>query len=287
MSETATRPITILDDPGGVFDNDPVPPARLYARGDIDLLGSTAVAVVGTRQCTQYGISVTQEIVGYLAQSSVAVVSGLARGIDAAAHAGVIEAGGTPIAVVGSGLDVIYPRANGPLWRAVERSGLVLSEYPPDTAPDRWRFPARNRIIAGLADVVVVVESHLSGGSLSTAAEAITRDRPVFAVPGPIRSPASAGTKMLNADGAFPHCDPTDLGVALGLCAPSPISQRKPQVQADPTERAVIEAIGHDPCNLEQLMLRTAMTLPELSAALATLEDDCRIVRSAGWFQRA
>ena len=185
----------MLDDLGEVFANDPAPPLRLYARGDVGLLGSPSVAVVGTRQCTHYGISVTKEIVSYLAESSVAVLSGLALGIDAAAHAGVIEAGGTHIAVVGSGLDVVYPRANGPLWRAVERTGLVLSEYPSDTSPDRWRFPARNRIIASLADVVVVVESHRSGARcplLLRRSHVIDRCLP-FPVPS-VRRPALVPT---------------------------------------------------------------------------------------------
>jgi DNA processing protein len=281
------RPIVVLGDLAETFIDDPMPPKRLFARGDIDLLGSRSVAVVGTRQCTQYGISVTREIVTYLAQSSVAVVSGLALGIDAAAHAGVIEAGGKPIAVVGSGLDVVYPRKNGPLWRAVERKGLVLSEYPLGTSPDRWRFPARNRLIAALADVVVVVESHLRGGSLSTAAEAVARDRPVFAVPGSIRSPASGGTNSLIADGAFPLCEPSDLGVALGLCTPTPDTSSEQRPVDDPVTAAVLDVVGHDPCNLEQLMLRSALTLPEISKALAALEERGDIIRSGGWFERS
>src|SRR5262249_38747100 len=154
------------------------------------------------------GIDVAFELGRDLAAAGVAVVSGLAVGIDASAHAGALHAATSPpIAVVGSGLDVIYPRRNAVLWREVERRGLVLSQAPLGALPEKWRFPARNRLIAALADAVVVVESGTTGGSLHTVTEAVRRDRVVYAVPGPVRSDASAGTNRLLADGAVPACD--------------------------------------------------------------------------------
>src|SRR5204862_1786721 len=144
--------------------------------------------------------------------AGVAVISGLALGIDGAAHAGALEADiAPPIAVVGSGLDVIYPWRHRALWGAVEKQGVVLGEAPLGAAPEPWRFPARNRIVAALADVVIVVESRETGGSMHTVAEALRRDRPVFAAPGPVRSPTSTGTNRLLRDGAQVVCDATDV----------------------------------------------------------------------------
>ncbi len=275
------------------FAYDPDPPKRLYAIGDRTLCDQAAVAIVGTRQCTEYGVAVTRELSMCLAEADVAVVSGLALGIDAAAHAGVLAAGGAAIAVVGSGLDVVYPHANGPLWREVSRTGLLLSEYPDGTRPERWRFPARNRIIAGLADIVVVVESHIRGGSLSTAAEAVARDKPVFAVPGPIRSPASDGTNRLIADGANPLCEPDDVLIALGMVRqPVPGSSStsrsgEPDFPADSDADTALGALGHEPRTIEQLALATGLDLRALAAAVDELDRAGVVVRRNGWIERA
>jgi len=183
--------------------DDVEPPAVLFGRGEPDVIVGPRVAIVGTRDASQYGIDLAYELGRDLAAAGVAVVSGLAVGIDGAAHAGALAAATTPpIAVVGSGLDVVYPRRHESLWREVERRGVVLSEAPLGAPPERWRFPARNRVIAALADVVIVVESRELGGSMHTVAEAQRRDRPVFAAPGPVRSATSAGTNRLLRDGA-------------------------------------------------------------------------------------
>ena len=155
---------------------------------------------------------------GDLADAGVAVVSGLALGVDGAAQAGALDRGGAPvIGVVGSGLDVVYPRQHSALWRSIADAGLLVGEAPPGASPERWRFPARNRIIAAIADAVVVIESHARGGSLSTVDAALARDRTILAVPGSIRSPASDGTNDLLAQGAAPARDAGDVLVALGL----------------------------------------------------------------------
>ena len=214
-------------------------------------------------------------------------MSGLALGIDAAAHRGALSVNGAPpIGVVGTGLDIVYPAANRDLWDAVAARGLLLSESPLGSRAERWRFPARNRLLAAIADVVVVVESHEAGGSLHTVAEAAARDRPVMAVPGPIRSSASAGTNRLLSDGCAPVCSVDDVLVALGLSA----GRRRPS--ADPAEGAttaqavVLDALGWQPTTFEQLADRCAVALGELAATVAELCELGWIHRHGGWLER-
>lgn len=269
-----------------VFEHDPDPPAVVFHRGDLDVLSGPRVAIVGTRRCTRYGVDVAHELGEGLAAAGVAVVSGLALGIDGAAHQGALRGGTPPIGVVGSGLDVVYPRANRALWAAVAGRGLLLSECALGAPPVAWRFPARNRLIAALADVVVVVESHARGGSLSTVAEAARRDRTVLAVPGPVRSPASAGTNQLLADGCAPACGVDDVLVALGL---SPgrrraASERRPAPDADGA--AVLEALGWQPATVDQLALRTGLSVARLVVVLDQLREQRWVDGRGGWYER-
>lgn len=276
---------------------DPEPPVVLFTRGDTGALDPTRrrVAIVGTRRCTRYGLDVAFELGRELARHDIGVVSGLALGIDAAAHAGALEgAGAPPVAVVATGLDRTYPRRNGPLARRVEACGLVLSEYPIGVGPQAWRFPARNRLIAALADVLVVVESHASGGSLYTVDEADRRDRPVLAVPGSIRSAASRGTNDLLADGRAPVRDVTDVLLELGLTPVEPpvtdgsgggVATDGPSLT--PAERAVLAALGWEPATLEQVVVRTGRSITEVSTALHALRERGRLVESGGWFEQA
>jgi DNA processing protein len=200
---------------------DPGAPAVLFALGDPTVLeGRPRVAIVGTRSATHYGRQVASDLARELAAEGVVVVSGLARGIDGAAHAGSLRAGldsAAPVAVVGTGLDVIYPPSNHELWEQVATRGAVLSESALGTKPHPGVFPARNRIIAALSDVVVVVESHHNGGSLYTADAAARRSIPVCAVPGSVRSRASDGTNGLLVDGCTPVRDAADVLVAVSL----------------------------------------------------------------------
>lgn len=203
------------------FADDPEPPVLLFARGDLDLLDEVpAVAVVGTRRCTGLGRTVAYRLGRDIARAGGVTVSGLALGVDGAAHRGAIDHDGGAVGVVGSGLDVVYPKANRPLWDDVAERGLLLSEAALGTRPDRWRFPARNRLIAALAEAVVVVESHHRGGALSTAEEAMHRDRPVMALPGSVLSAASDGTNALLVDGAIPVRDAADVLEHLGYRPP-------------------------------------------------------------------
>jgi DNA processing protein len=204
--------------------SDPEPPSVLFHLGSPAVLAGPRVAIVGTRRCSATGRSVAVELGRDLAEAGVAVVSGLASGIDAAAHHGALAAtdGASPIGVAGSGLDVVYPAGQGDLWQAVIGAGVLLSEAPLGVRPERWRFPARNRIIAGLAEVVVVVESHRRGGSLHTVDEAERRGIDVMAVPGSVRNPAAAGSNALLASGCAPVMCADDVLVAVGLGGTGP-----------------------------------------------------------------
>ncbi len=204
-------------DPRWPLADDPEPPVLLFAVGDLGLLAEASrVAVVGTRRCTALGRTVAHQLGAGLAAAGSVVVSGLALGVDGAAHRGCLAGDGGVIGIVGSGLDVVYPRAHAALWDEVAERGLLLSEAPTTFNPKRWRFPARNRLIAALSHGIVVVESHQRGGALSTVDEGLHRDRPVMAVPGSVLSPASRGTNALLVDGAAPVRDAVDVLATLG-----------------------------------------------------------------------
>ena len=272
-----------------VFTDDPEPPVILFHQGDPDVVVGARVAIVGTRDCTRYGHELAFELAGDLSRAGVSVVSGLALGIDSGAHAGAVAAeGAPPIAVVGSGLDVVYPRRNGPLWREVARRGVVWSEYPLGSPATAWHFPARNRLIAALCDVVVVVESHARGGALLTVDEALRRNRAVMAVPGPVRSPASAGTNQLLADGpaATVARDASDVLVALGLgpgARRRAVERRSPPLPGDQT---VLDAMGWQPVTTDHLLLRTGLRFPDLAGALSRLEGSGWVAQRGGWLER-
>ncbi|HKY68842.1 MAG TPA: DNA-processing protein DprA, partial [Acidimicrobiales bacterium] len=271
-----------------VLAGDVEPPAVTFHRGDTAVLDGPRVAIVGTRRCSSTGRSVAVELGRDLAAAGVRVVSGLATGIDGAAHRGVLAADGAPpIGVVGSGLDVVYPPGQHDLWHEVAARGLLLSEAPPGARPERWRFPARNRIIAALADLVVVVESHRRGGSLHTVDEADRRGVDVFVVPGSVRNPAATGTNELLAEGRPPACSAADVLVALGLGAGHQRRQRAdPRPAPDPGDAEVLEAVGWEPSTLDELALRTGLDLAGLAPALDRLCEARWIQRSGGWYER-
>ncbi len=193
------------------------PPPILYLRGELTIEDSWAVAVVGTRRVTAYGRQVTEELASYLAQNGVTVVSGLARGVDAISHQAALKAGGRTLAVMGNGVDRIYPPEHRALAEQILENGALLSDYAPGTPPDSGNFPPRNRIIAGLSAACVVVEAGDASGALITAEFALEQGRDVFAVPGNIFSPASKGPNKLISDGARPACGLEDLLEELKL----------------------------------------------------------------------
>ena len=188
------------------------PPCLLYVRGRLPAFDEeAAVAVVGTRNCTPYGISCAEKLGYGLTRGGAVVVSGLARGIDAAASRGALRAGGVTVGVVGNGLDVPYPYENQYLYEDIAAAGVLLSEYPPGTQPARGHFPARNRILSGLSVATLVVEAPEKSGALITAETAMEQGREVFAIPGPIDAPASMGCNRLIQDGAGLAVDPWDI----------------------------------------------------------------------------
>lgn len=273
------------------FDDDIDPPTVLFAAGDPSAVEGPVVAIVGTRRCSRGGAELAHEIGRACASAGVQVASGLAVGIDAAAHAGALAAGpdaAPPIAVVGSGLDVVYPARSRALWRAVAERGVVLSEYPLGTPPSRWRFPARNRLVAALADVVVVVESHRVGGSMYTVDQALERQRPVLAVPGSVHAPTSVGTNWLLSQGAPACCGPDDVLVALGLTVAAEPADRANDPRPEPAgdARRVLRALGWDPGTLDTLAQRTGLGLGALAVAVEQLEADGWVHRPDGRIER-
>jgi DNA processing protein len=268
--------------------DDPEAPMVLYYRGSLDVLDGRRLAIVGTRSATATGLRLAGNLGRTLAEQGVRVVSGLARGIDGAAHRGALAAtaGGPPIAVVASGLDTVYPREHTALWDEVACCGLLLGERPPGAAPLAHSFPERNRVLAALSEVVVVVESRTTGGSLITAREAMKRDISVMAVPGSVSSRASEGTNALLRDGvASVLLDPTDALVALGLDTRRASTRRyDPRPQPDAAGRHVLELIGGDAVTLDELVLRSGRALVEVAVTLGQLEAAGHVARSGGWF---
>jgi len=242
--------------PAGLFDLES--PPILHVLGETTT--APAVAVVGTRKSTRYGMTLAEAFGRALAGAGWTTVSGLARGIDAAAHRGTLEAHGEAVAILGSGIDVIYPAEHSELYhRILDGNGAVMSEYPPGTPPDRWRFPARNRLIAAIASAVVVVEAGQKGGALITARLAAELGRPVFAVPGDVDRPASKGCNLLIRDGAIPILGVEDLIAELELVlGRPPRSQRRARSEIPVTGAAIDDLPAIWDCTPAQALARLA-----------------------------
>lgn len=228
--------------PSGLHDFEDSP--AVYASGSLSEV--PGVAVVGTRRCTRYGVELAESFGAALARAGWSTVSGLARGIDTAAHRGCLREGGHAVAVLGSGIDVVYPKENRPVFdRILDTGGVVLSEYPPGTPPDRWRFPARNRIIAAISSAVVVVEAARTGGALITARLGAEMGRPVLAVPGDVDRPASEGCNRLIRDGAHPVLGAFDLIEELSLMLGPPTGRVTGSSEVDlPTDGVTMDELA-------------------------------------------
>jgi DNA processing protein len=266
--------------PGYPIDEDlPDRPSVLLAEGDRpDALERPCVAVVGTRAATPNGLDDARELGATLARAGVTVVSGLAIGIDGAVHEGALDEGGTVVGVLATGLDVVYPRRHRVLYERVRASGLIMSELAYGTQPRQYAFPVRNRIIAGLSEVTVVVEATLRGGARITADHALEYGRTVLAYPGSRRNPASAGCNQLLYDGATVVLDPNDVLVAVGIsgCGARPDQRTLPLGD----HAAVLEACHGEPATLDQLASRTRLTPSRVVSAVRSLERD-------GWMERS
>ncbi len=260
------------------------PPARLHLRGGpAEILARTSVAIVGARSCSPYGAQVARELARELAAAGVVVVSGLARGVDGEAHRGALAVGGLTVAVLGCGIDRDYPQAHAELARRiVESGGLVVSEYPPGVEPAPWRFPARNRIVAGLARAAVVVEARRRSGALITADFALELGREVFAVPGEITSALSEGTNDLIRQGAIPLLAAGDVLEVLGI-DPTPPA---PLVSLSPEAEAVLAALAGGALTLDEISRSAAVGSAEVAVALTELELAGLAAQADGHYRR-
>ena len=261
------------------------PPLLLYTLGRVDLLGAKALAVVGSRNPTAQGRDNARAFAAQLSRTSLTIVSGLALGIDGAAHAGGLDGPGSTIAVVGTGLDIVYPSRHQALAHRIGRDGVLVSEYPLGTPPLAQNFPIRNRLIAGLTLGTLVVEAAVQSGSLITARLAAEAGRDVFAIPGSIHSPQSRGCHALIKQGAKLVDAASDILEELRLDGSSP--RTAPGSVATAPGDPLLDAIGYDPVTLDTLIARTGRSAADLGARLLELELDGLVQRLPGQlFQR-
>lgn len=248
------------------------PPPMLYVLGEIKSQDRWAVAVVGTRRATSYGKTVARDITTALAISGVTIISGLARGIDSIAHQAALEANGRTLAILGSGLDRIYPPEHRRLADSIAASGAIVSDYPLGTRPEPRNFPPRNRIISGLSLAVIVVEAGHGSGALITADFAAEQGREVFAVPGDINRRASRGTNRLILAGARPLTTPEEVLEMLNLDVVSRQEIATQELPEDETERCVLEALSTEPIHVDEIQVRCGLPVSQVAASLAMLE---------------
>jgi len=265
------------------------PPPLLYVRGNKDALHLPAIAIVGSRNPTRGGARNAFEFSRYLAQSGFCIVSGLAQGIDAAAHRGALEAGSATVAFLGNGIDIIYPPTNRELADAIVVNGALVSEYPPGTPPLKAYFPQRNRLISGLSLGTLVVEAARRSGSLITARLASEQGREVFALPGSIHNPMARGCHQLLRDGAKLVETVDDIMTEL-----APLTGHLIQITTESTQKEVGVAnedeeyvklrknLGHDPIGIDELVVRSGLTIDQVSSMLLILELDGKIEKLSG-----
>ena len=294
-------------------------PAVLFAKGDVSAFANRRVGIIGTRAASAAGRHFARRLGRELAHNGVAVVSGLARGIDAAAHRGVIDACdatssvasngkshlagpiapniessiaatiaapiAAPIAVVASGLDVVYPREHATLWQQVAERGVIVSESPPGCAPDAFRFPLRNRMLAMASELLVVVESRATGGSMITVDEAAKRGITVLAVPGSPHSDTSAGTNALIAQGATSVCDVADVLVALGIDHHRLAASSDARPRPSAADKVVLDALARRPSTFDHLVAELDLPIEDVAVRLGRLEAQGWAVVNGGWWE--
>ena len=248
------------------------PPPVIYIKGELLPEDDWAVAVVGTRHASVYGKEAARRLAGDLARNGVTIVSGLAAGIDTVAHQAALEAGGRSIAVLGSGVDVVYPEQNSALARQLQEQGALVSEYPLGTKPERNNFPPRNRIISGLSLGTLVVEAGARSGALITADFAGDQGRDVFAIPGSIFQRTSEGTNRLIQDGAKPVLCVADILEELNLQQISTQAEVRASVPTTPTERRILDLLSSEPTYVDELGRLSDLPPAEVAGTLALLE---------------
>jgi DNA processing protein len=248
------------------------PPPVLYVRGQITDEDQWSVSVVGTRRVTPYGRQATEEITSALARSGLTVVSGLARGVDALAHQTALKNGGRTIAVLGSGVDQLYPPEHRILAEQIAAHGAVVSDYPPGTPPEAANFPPRNRIISGLSQAVAIIEAGEKSGALITAAFAAEQGREVFALPGSIYGAQSKGTNTLIREGAHILLSTQDILETLNLTQVSDQRLARAALPSDATEAKLYNLIGREPMHVDEIRTRSNLPIEQVSAALTMME---------------
>ena len=258
------------------------PPVLLHAQGRIELLSTASIAIVGSRNATPQGLDNARAFARGLSEGGLSIVSGLAQGIDGAAHEGALEVRGNTIAVVGTGLDQVYPRRHAALARRLYAEGLVISEYSLGTPPLAPNFPRRNRIIAGLARGTLVVEAALQSGSLITARLASEAGRDVFAIPGSIHSPQSKGCHWLIKQGAKLVESAEDVLEDSRLTASPSMLDVSIDCADESGGDPILQALGFEPTNLDALVARTGWSAQQLNIRLLELELDGRVARLPG-----
>ena len=250
---------------------DQAPPV-LYVRGRLLPSDDFAVAMVGTRRISAYGQQITRDTSLYLAGHGLTIVSGLARGVDALAHQSALQAGGRTIAVLGSGVDVIYPPEHRQLAEAIIAQGAIISDYPLGTQPEGVNFPPRNRIISGLSLATVVVEAGERSGALITADFAAEQGRDVFAVPGNILSPVSKGTNRLIQKGAYALVSPQDVLDVLDLSQVEDYKEARQALPADTTEAKILQSMDYEPVHVDEICNAVGLAVEKVTAALTMME---------------
>ncbi|MCL2630361.1 MAG: DNA-processing protein DprA [Firmicutes bacterium] len=246
------------------------PPKVLYCIGDISLLKTKCLGVVGSREPSRYGEDTTHRFVYEIASQGITIVSGLAKGIDSVAHKTALDMGGKTIAVLGCGIDKIYPQENAYLYNRIYKEGLVVSEYGEGVKPNGYQFPERNRIVSGLCEGILVTEARVKSGSIITAEIAVEQGRNIYAVPSSINSPRGEGSNKLLK--RYPHAltlSPEEIIAELGLTA---VRTKPSNMQLDYTEGVILEALTYKPLHFDELMALTGLSTAQLNALLTRLE---------------
>ncbi len=262
------------------------PPYVVYARGDVSALSRPSVAIVGTRYPSGYGRNMARAIGSELGVAGLCVVSGMARGIDGCAHEGALDAGGTTVAVLGSGVDVPYPTENAALYRCIlDTGGAVISEYPPGAQPQPFHFPNRNRVISGLSHAVVFVEGKIKSGGMITVTAALNQGRDVFAVPGCAGQAVAEGPLAIIREGARLVTSAQDVLEDLGLTPKRDLTEPRRELPPEgdnPAQRAILKALLREPLGMESLCAETGFDADALMAELSVMEITGQVRRDSG-----
>jgi len=247
-------------------------PFVLYIKGEIDTDDIWSVAIIGTRRYSAYGQQVAENLSHTLAHNGITIISGLARGIDGIAHKAALAAGGRTIAVLGSGLDKLYPPEHRDLANLISKQGALISDYPLGTPPDGSNFPPRNRIISGLSKCIIVIEAGEKSGALITATYAAEQGKEVFSVPGKITSPMSRGTNLLIKQGAHPLLDPQDVLDMLNMTLVAEQRVIRKGLPEDPKEAVLYQTVGDEPLHVDEISSLVDMPIEEVTSTLALME---------------